>query len=246
MNKRVQHAVAATLALGLLAWAAMPRLAADTLPVDVLNADRSTKEAQCAKLQAAIAADPKNIDLRYQLGALLCDMGSSGNETDADAALDLFAKLNKEAPKDAEVLAFYGNACIIHAKYAFILLKLHWTSVGFAHLDAAVAAAPDDLNVRIVRALNSAQVPDYLHRDKIAREDFDWVTARLQTHPEEFSPALRRAFYYFAGKFAFLHDEPACVGLLVKAADSPPTPGDVLAPKIQSYLDKARAKFPAS
>ena len=237
---RALSALTLSLALGLLAPS---RGLAGELPLENLGTDAATKKAAWAQLKTALAADPKNHDLRIHLGAVLCGLGGEGDEDASDAALALFKDFYAENPNDAVVRAFYGDACTIHAKYVFFLFKPGWADTGFAHLDAAVASAPDNVNVRLLRALNSAEVPDYLGRDKVAREDFAWLLKRRDTHPEEFSPTLLRALYFYAGRYALQHQEPVCVDLLTQAAA---VPGDVpLCAKIKDALQQARAKFPA-
>jgi hypothetical protein len=221
-----------------------PTRAANTLPTDTLGADLASKKAACAKLAAALAINPKDNELRVQMGAILCDMGAEGDEKAADEAHALFKAMYAESPKDPEARAFYGNACVIEAKYAFFLFKLDWTDKGFAHLDAAVAAAPEVLSIRLIRALNSAQVPGILGRDKVAREDFAWLMRRQTEHPEDFDPGLLRALYYYAGKYAMEHDESRSITLLTQAAEVPGT--SPLSDKIQSTLKEARTKFRAN
>jgi hypothetical protein len=237
---RVHATLAFSLGLGLLA----PRFGfAGELPLENLGTDDAAKKVACIQLKTALAADPKNHDLRIHLGAVLCDLGGDGDEAASDEALALFKDFYAENPNDAEVRAFYGSACTIHAKYVFLFFKPGWADKGFAHLDAAVAAAPDDVNVRLIRALNSAEVPDFLGRDKVAREDFAWLLKQRELHPEEFNPTVLRALYYFAGRYALQHKEPACVDLLAQAAA---VPGDVpLCAKIQAALLQARTQFPA-
>ncbi len=218
--------------------------AANTLPTDTLGAAMAVKKAASAKLAAELAAHPTDNEIRLQLGAVLCDMGAEGDEKSADEALALFKTMYTESPSNPEARAFYGNACVIEAKYAFFLFKLDWTDKGFAHLDAAVGAAPEVVSVRLIRALNSAQVPGVLGRDKVAREDFAWLMRRQTEHPEDFNPGVLRALYYYAGKYALERGESQSVTLLTQAAAVPGT--SPLSEKVQAVLKEARAKFPAA
>jgi len=231
---------------GLLLGTPARSLHAYTLPAVILMADAHAKKTEQARLEKAIAADPKNCTLRFELGAVLCDLAADGEEAAADSALKVFENLRKELPKDPEVMAFYGNACTIEAKYSFVLTKLSWVHDGFHYLDDAVKSAPDDVNVHIIRAMNSAQVPGYLGREDTAREDFAWIMQRKEARPQDFSPDLLRTIYYFAGKFALEHDQPEAVSLFMQAAAIPAGKDDAFSLKIQNYLKTARAKFPAA
>lgn len=223
----------------------LTRLPANDLPADVLNAVSTYKHAEKDRLEKTVAADPKNQALRFQLAAVLCDLAAAGEESAEAEALQVLEQLRKDAPKDAEVLAFYGNACTIEAKYSFVLTKLTWAHDGFNYMDLAVKQAPDNLIVHVIRALNSAQVPDFLGREQTAREDFAWIMHRLETRPQDFSPELLRSIYYYAGEFALNHNEPKAVELLTQAAAIPASKDDALAPKINAFLKNAREKFPA-
>jgi hypothetical protein len=215
---------------------------ANPLPLENLGLDPAAKKAVVTQLNTELVADPKNYDLRIRLGALLCDLGGAGDEAASDDALILFKNFYAEQPNDPEVRAFYGSACTIHAQYVFLFFKPSWASRGFGNLDAAVAAAPENVNVRLIRALNSSQVPAFLGRDKIARADFAWLMLRRATHPDEFNPAVLRALYYYAGRYALKRGEPTCVELLAQAAA---VPGDApICHEIHSALQEARAKFP--
>jgi len=231
--------------LGLLALAGPRLLAGDTV-VKATPAELASEKADRARLEKAIAADPKNLILRTQLGETLCDLGAFGDESAADAAVKLLQTLHKEAPKDVVILADCGNACTIYAQYASIFSQLGWVHDGFNQMDAAVKAASDNVAIRIVRALNSSQVPAFLDREKLAREDFAWLLARIQSHPKDFTADQLRTIYYYDGNFALSHNEATAIQLFTLAAAVPPPAGDILAPKIADALKAAHAKFPAA
>ncbi len=113
-------------------------------------------------------------------------------------------------------------------------------------MDAAVKAAPDNVGIRLVRALNSSQVPAFLDREKLAREDFAWLLARMKSTPGDFTADQLRTIFYYDGIFALNHNESTAVQLFTQAAAVPPPAGDILAPKIADALRTARAKFPAA
>ncbi len=225
---------------------AAPRALAFDMPVKATVEELAADKTQRAQLEKSIAADPKNKDLRLQLGKVLCDLGANGDESASDAAVKLFTALYKDFPKDAEVLAYYGNACAIYAQFASVFTQLSWVHDGFHHLDDAVKAAPENLEVRIARALNSAQVPDFLDRQKIAQEDFAWLLNRIQTNPKDFSADNLRLIYFYDGIFALSQNDAKAIQLFTQAAAIPPPPGDTLAPHIESSLKIARAKFPSA
>jgi hypothetical protein len=178
------------------------------------------------------------------LGEILCDQAAAGDEDASDAAVKLFTALHKDFPQDPEIWADFGNATTIYAQFASILTKLSWVHDGFDDMDAAVKSAPDNVGARVVRALNSSQVPVFLDRAPTARDDFAWLLQRIQTNPKDFTPGTLRTIYYYDGIFALSHDEAACVPLLTQAAAIAAEPGDALTARIDTSLKAARAKFP--
>jgi hypothetical protein len=244
---RPVHRAAFALAFGLgAALAVAPRLGADDYaPPKPPEAQIAAAKTERAKAEQAVAADPKNQALRQRLGEILCDLGAGGDEDAADAAVKLFKTLHEEHPQDAEIFADYGNACTIYAQFASIFTKLSWVHDGFDYMDAAIKAAPDNVGARVVRALNSSQVPAFLDREKTARDDFAWLLQRYQSNPKDFSADTLRDIFYYDGIFALNHGDAACVHLLTQAAAVPPPPGDTLAARIEAALKTAGAKFPS-
>ena len=234
-------ALAGSLSVALLM---APGLRADASPPKAPESAIAAAKAERAKAEKALAADPQNQALRARLGEILCDLGANGDKDAADSAVTIFKGLHKEAPQNAEFLAEYGNACTIYAQYASIFTKLSWVHDGFNYMDQAVKDAPENVGVHVVRALNSSQVPAFLDREKIARDDFSWLLLRLRNNPKEFTPDTLRTIYYYDGVFALKHNEAAAVGLLSQAAAIEPPPGDRLAARIDTSLKAARAQFP--
>jgi hypothetical protein len=54
-------------------------------------------------------------------------------------------------------------------------------------MDEAVAAAPDEPHVRLVRALTTDSLPFFLGRKKSSRDDFDWLGKKAAQSPQTFS-----------------------------------------------------------
>jgi len=246
MRLRLRCVVPALLAgLGFIA-PALPCLGAENTVVKASPAEIAAEKAHRTKLENALAVDPKNLTCRIQLGRVLSDLGAFGDKNASDAAVELLKTLHTEQPKDAEILAFYGNACTIYAQYSSIFTKLSWVHDGFNYMDAAEKASPDDIDIRVTRAINSAQVPGFLGREKLARDDFAWLLKRIQSTPKDFSPDLLRTIYYFNGKFLLEHNDAAAVQILAQAAAIPPPEGDTLTEKIADSLKTAREKFAPS
>jgi hypothetical protein len=70
--------------------------------------------------------------------------------------------------------------------------RLDYVKRGLNAMDAAVKLAPDDAEVRLVRALNNVQMPNFLNRDEIARNDFEWIWEKVQGQPEKYRNDLKQ------------------------------------------------------
>lgn len=65
--------------------------------------------------------------------------------------------------------------------------KLATLRHGLAVMDSAVAAAPDNPRVRLVRALTTDSLPFFLGRKKSTRDDFDLLAKMATRSPQKFS-----------------------------------------------------------
>jgi len=81
---------------------------------------------------------------------------------------------------DPLVRAYYGSASIARARMVPDWRKRGWLQRGAAELDGAVQAAPDDAQVRLLRATSLAILPRWAGRMETVREDFDWLVERAE------------------------------------------------------------------
>lgn len=194
------------------------------------------------ELRAKLDSQPANLDLRYELGAVLNEMAVMGDEEALEEALRHFRYIYRENPERHDARAFYGSMQVLKAKYVSLFSKLKWAERGFQTLDNAVSNAPDTPAVRLIRFANSSQVPSFLNRDEVARQDLDWLLANLEAHPAGYTPEFRRIFFFFAGEWMLKQDDATCLKYLKKAASLPGSPH--LGPRIERTLEKARQTFP--
>lgn len=151
------------------------------------------------------------------------------------------------------VLAARPDDALARVHLGWLLVRQAWNEsasdalrlarAGFTLMDAAVAAAPDDVAVRLVRARSDAQVPAMLEREAVATADFViLVTAARRWGSDGLSPELRREILFQAGGFALRQRQPArAVELLneaAKVAAELPSDDDV-----QSMLALAREEL---
>lgn len=148
-------------------------------------------------------------------------------------------------PDDALARVHLGWLLVLEARTLAPREALPRARDGFALMDAAVAAAPDDPAVRLVRARSDAQVPRVLGREKRAAADFAWLLARARRPQDDEAPLpapLRRKIFFHAGAFALRRGAPGeavdCLQEAARLAASEPSDDDV-----QSMLALARREL---
>jgi hypothetical protein len=147
-------------------------------------------------------------------------------------------------PDDAPARVHFGWLLVLAARERPLAQARAVAEEGFREMDAAVAIAPDDPNVRLVRARSDAQMPLVLGRGPIAETDFAWLVAgaRAAVSPTTWPATLRREVFFQAGALALkLRRAAAAVGLLEEAVNVPAAlPAD---DDVQSMLALARREL---
>lgn len=132
---------------------------------------------------AAVAGEQQEIARLYK----------SGLAGDARAVEECIAKLElllNAEPQDQLARVYLGSAYTLRSRdMSFGPAKLTMLKQGVSIMDAAVAAAPSDPQVRLVRARTADSLPFFLGRKRSTREDFAWLAKVAERSPEKFSEA---------------------------------------------------------
>lgn len=199
-------------------------------------------DQRLSTLEAELAVNPDSAELRYQMGVLWNEKAVEGDGEALDQAIAVFEALVEDHPDSHRARAFLGSCYVLKARDASVFTKMRWCRKGFVLLDDTVTDAPDDLDARLIRAINAAQVPGFLGRGKVADEDFAYLLERADDPALEANQELRRAIYYHAGDYALQQRDSKAVTLLTKARQLPGDPS--LDPAINQALEDARLRFP--
>lgn len=128
----------------------------------------------------------------------LHDKGAKG---DAAAVLECIRTLEQvleNEPGNQLARVYLGSAYTLRSRDLWIgPQKLETLQRGGALMDEAVAAAPEDPRVRLIRAVNSLRLPRIFNRRKLALEDFEKLVAELDC--AQLEPLEKQAVYYFSG-----------------------------------------------
>ena len=123
-----------------------------------------------------IKNEPNNIRALAALGVRYHDLGVAGDKKAVDKGEKIFKKVLSLDSTNAFVTGYYGSILSLKARDA----KMPWTKIkyakkGFEQLDKSIQMNPDDLDVRLIRAMNSYQVPKIMKRLPLALEDFNFI-----------------------------------------------------------------------
>jgi tetratricopeptide (TPR) repeat protein len=160
-------------------------------PIGTLDAESFA--TQLAALEEQLKGDPKNTALLFKVGDLCHDEGARDNAKAVLLAEKYFRRLLALDEKNAKGMALLGSVLTMRARDAFWpKTRLDYVKHGLKTMDAAVQLAPDDADVRLVRALNNIEMPNFLKRDEIARNDFEWIWEKVQARPEKYTSDLKQ------------------------------------------------------
>ncbi|HOX02051.1 MAG TPA: hypothetical protein P5555_09065 [Candidatus Paceibacterota bacterium] len=133
-------------------------------------------DAQLGDLQARLAGDPTNRALLFELGDLCHDEGALENAEAVRMAERYFRRLLDLESEHALGRALYGSVLTMRARdTTWPPTRLSLVKAGIREMDAAVARAPLDPRVRLVRADNNIHMPAFLDRKELVAADLAWL-----------------------------------------------------------------------
>ena len=131
-------------------------------------------------LMLSAVGSAAQFETQFQQARSLYYQGSYGDRSAASKGDKLFSKLYKDAPRDARVKAYYGSERLLEAAHTWAPWKKYSLSKeGIQLLDSAVEGAPNDLEVRFVRAVTTYNLPGFFGRRKQSEQDFGYLSTRV-------------------------------------------------------------------
>ena len=147
---------------------------------------------------ALLHATPADLEI-----AELYERGLRGNEqavVDCISALE--AKLAVQ-PNDQLARVYLGSAWTLRSRdLAIGPGKLSALHKGLTLMDVAAAAAPNNAEVLLLRAVTNEALPVFLGQRKVARAQLDELLARLEKGSAKLKPADQQLLYLNAGEAA--------------------------------------------
>ena len=128
--------------------------------------------------------------------------GIYGDKAAGEKSDKLFAELHKQLPNDPLVTVYYGSLRLLEAQRTWALWKKNSLSrQGIQLMDNAVSAAPDNLEVRFVRAATDRSLPSFFGRKQQVQSDLDFIVERAEEAARKgfFEPRLAAASFSYYG-----------------------------------------------
>lgn len=138
------------------------------------------------------------------------DVCLKGDTGAIDAEIARFERILKRDPGDSLARAFLGSACALRAKAGIWgPTKLKFLRRGEKHIEAAVASAPSDPRVRMIRAIAYARIPKRFKKRSTALADFRILIPMAREGRHGLVPGERQAILFHASR---LYDEEKVAG----------------------------------
>jgi hypothetical protein len=136
----------------------------------------------------------------------IADLYARGLRGEEHAVIDCISALEAKLavqPNNQLARVYLGSAWTLRSRDLPIGPgKLSAVRKGIALMDDAVAAAPNDTNVLLLRAVTNEALPAFLGRRKVARAQLDELLALLEKGSAKLKPVDQQLLYLNAGEAA--------------------------------------------
>ena len=149
---------------------------------------------------------------------------AKGDRDAVNKALSLFEKLYAQNPEDPLVSAYYSDCLCLSGRYAGnpgALFEKGMKAVKI--LDEAVEKDPDNIEIRLIRGLQSYLLPEpFFKRTSTAIADFEYLTERYEKDGRVFRQELYHKFLQFLKRcYERLDKEDELKAVRVKLNEAP-------------------------
>ena len=170
----------------------------------------TTFHQQLAELQAKLANEPTNTALIFKLADFCYDEGARDNAKAVEWADKYFHQLLALEPQNALAMVMLGSTQTMKARDAFWpQTRLDFARKGNQTMDAAVMLAPQNPDVRFVRASNNSHMPKFMGREEIVRADFAGLWEQVVSQPQCCKEELKQDVALCYGKLLWKQKKAA-------------------------------------
>jgi len=153
------------------------------------------------ELEKSLKKDPDNKQILYALGHLYHNQaGLNGQSGAAEKAEKYLRHLLEVDPGNSTGQAYLGSVLTIRAgnlgQNADALALLN---EGFSIMDKAILLEPENPEARLVRAVNSLQVPEVFGRKSLILEDFKAIETFIAKSSRKLPPDFLLPYHFYYG-----------------------------------------------
>ena len=140
---------------------------------------------QILKFQEKLSQSPSDYEMLKAIGIAYHIKARKDAEAYAPKAVEFLSRACEMDKKDYETICYLGSATTMMAKTTWNpMKKMSYVNKGTALMDKAIRKDPDNVSVRMTRALNSKNLPPFLKRGEFALEDFEYLVGLIEKNPE--------------------------------------------------------------
>ncbi len=208
------------------------------------TADLTTSLETLASMEQQLEVDPDNIELLTLTGSLFYTLGAKGDPKAVGKSCLYIMRALELAPGDPELLSLYGGIQILRGRDAEIPFdKMKHVQKGLAGMDQAVHLAPDDIGIRMNRAIYCLNLPDFFARIDTTLQDYHHLLAQDETRSNYLTPKTKAEILLNMGHaYCKIDDKNKALGVLRLAiAVAPGTPSSREASELLEKLMESRS-----
>lgn len=154
------------------------------------------------KAENEVRIDSSNIEKIKMLGIAYHNLATLKVKDASKRAVAYLQKTHSLSPNDDEVQVYLGSATTMVGRDSWnVLTKIGTAKKGIKLIDDAVARMPDSIVIRMVRANNSLDLPDFFKRKEIARKDFQQLEMLVTKSSTDIEPDIKAEIFYQFGMF---------------------------------------------
>jgi hypothetical protein len=139
----------------------------------------------CVLLILAAAIPARSAPAEPDVGQLahakeLYYKGVAGDEKSLQASAELLGEMANSSPTNPELMAYRGSIILLQAGRTWaVWRKWELSKQGIQMLDGAVERAPQNLEVRFVRAATTRHLPGFFQRSEQSKDDLRFLASRV-------------------------------------------------------------------
>ena len=136
----------------------------------------ATAQQSAGEIEKALQQKSNDVGTLVNLGKLCHEQGSTGDEQAVEKGIMVLDKALEIEKTNSMALVYRGSLWTMRGRDASDPFeKMKDVENGIDDMNKAVELAPDDISVRLVRGINSIQLPTFFNRLSTAIKDFSFL-----------------------------------------------------------------------